>query len=299
MPESSRSVPPAAPRLSPAATSASAEGGTAAASARRPRLLLMLAVGLAATSFAPPSNLAGLGSRSPDPHAPAVDPDLDPHAPAVGVELAAGAHPRRGGGVATTRDQRPDRHVVKPGDTVAALAEEFGVSSAELARANAVRDPRALQPGRTLMIPDPDAPRPLTPAQATAADLPAAAALEAAAARFGWRPDLIKAIAWAESRWNHRLVSPAGAVGVMQVRPATAAFMATALGEELDVYDLEQNAIAGVAYLDHLHGRLGGDVRRILAAYHQGEDSLARNGVLPSSERYIAQVLAVRSQFAR
>jgi soluble lytic murein transglycosylase-like protein len=300
----------------------------------RPHVVLLAIAGLAAAAFAP---VGPLLPPPADPHAPAVDPELDPHAPAVepsevtagtvggigkavadaaeqgapdaaeqgapraaeqGAPDAAEASPRRVARDAS-RGQRPGIHVLEPGDTVSDLAQSYGVSARELARANAVREPRALRPGHVLLVPDPRAPRPLTPEAALAADLPVERALERAAREFGWRPETVKAVAWAESRWNQQLVSHAGAIGVMQVQPATMEFVANHLGRQLDVYDLEDNATAGVAFLDHLYGRYRGDVRSVLAAYHQGAEALRREGVFPASERYIAQVMALRARFAR
>lgn len=201
--------------------------------------------------------------------------------------------------VATQPAVLPSRHRVQPSETLSAIAQRYGLDTAQLRRSNAIADPRALMPGQVLVLPDPDAPRPLTPAAATGAGLPVESVLDEVAREFGWRPATVKAVAWVESRWDQQVVSPRGAIGVMQVRPATGARVGAHLGRDLDLYDLRDNVTAGVAYLDLLLDRYDGDVYATLAAYHQGPTSLRDTGVLGVSERYVTQVLALRERFAR
>jgi soluble lytic murein transglycosylase-like protein len=148
------------------------------------------------------------------------------------------------------------------------------------------------------MLPHPDhpVPRSAPTAEADAPDL--ANLLEETARAFGWRPATVKAVAWEESRWNHARVSHRGAVGVMQVKPETVEIMAEHLGRDLDPYDLEDNVVAGVAYLDWLHGHYDGDAGRIFAAYVQGPSSLDEVGRGPEAERYVAQIVRWRDVFA-
>ncbi|HET8939216.1 MAG TPA: lytic transglycosylase domain-containing protein [Polyangiales bacterium] len=70
-----------------------------------------------------------------------------------------------------------------------------------------------------------------------------AALVNAAAIRFGVRPAFARAIAWVESRGNQSAVSPAGAIGVMQLMPATAR------GLGVDATQLVQNIEGGVRLL--------------------------------------------------
>lgn len=193
--------------------------------------------------------------------------------------------------------EAPYTHEVAPGETPSQIAERHGVSTASLLRANAAVRADRLRPGDRLVVPDPDAPRPPTPQEAMTADLEIEAVLEEAAAAFGWNPATVKAVAWVESRWNHRLVSHRGAIGVMQVQPATGAVVERRLGRQLDLHDPVDNAYAGVAYLDLLYQQRAGDVRAVLAAYNQGPAALRRHGVYPDAGRYVEDVLRMREVF--
>lgn len=123
----------------------------------------------------------------------------------------------------------------------------------------------------------------------------------AAAREHGLEPALVAAVAAAESGFDARARSPKGAVGLMQLLPATA--------RRFDVRDrLEpaQSLRGGAAYLRWLHGRFGGDLVRVLAAYNAGEGAVeAAGGVPPFGETraYVPRVLdwldAYATGFAR
>lgn len=70
-----------------------------------------------------------------------------------------------------------------------------------------------------------------------------AALIDAAAIRFNVRPAFARAVAWVESRGSQSAISPAGAIGVMQLMPKTA------IGLGVDAYDLNQNIEGGVRLL--------------------------------------------------
>lgn len=190
----------------------------------------------------------------------------------------------------------PAYHRVEAGETLSSIAARYAIDPDDLARDNAIDDARALPVGERLVIPDPDAQRPTSVADAQAADLPVERVLEDVAAEFGWRPATVKAVAWVETRWTQRVVSSEGAIGVMQVRPATGERMARRVGRDLDLYDMRDNVTAGVAYLDYLYERFDGDMRAALAAYLQGPTSVRRDGAYPVSRRYVDDVLDVQEQ---
>jgi soluble lytic murein transglycosylase-like protein len=167
-----------------------------------------------------------------------------------------------------------------------------------VAEANALGATALLHPGDVLILPNPDRPVPRSARSAVDEAPEVARLLEDTARAFGWRPATVKAVAWAESRWDHGRISPRGAIGVMQVRPGTARVMSRHLGRELDPYDLEDNVVLGVAYLDWLHDRYDGDSRRILTAYVQGPTRLDESGPTPEADRYVARVLRWRELFA-
>ncbi len=104
---------------------------------------------------------------------------------------------------------------------------------------------------------------------------------------LNWR--ILEAVARAESGGNHAAVSPKGAVGVMQLMPATA----RALG--VNPYDLYQNVLGGARYLKMQLDRFGGNVVLALAAYNAGPGAVERYGGVPPYEEtrtFVARVLA-------
>ncbi len=88
--------------------------------------------------------------------------------------------------------------------------------------------------------------------------------LTALARRHGVSADLVRAVVAAESAGNQRAVSPAGAIGLMQLMPATAA----SLG--VDPWQPLQNLQGGIAYLASLLRAYGGNTRLALVAYNAG-----------------------------
>jgi soluble lytic murein transglycosylase-like protein len=85
------------------------------------------------------------------------------------------------------------------------------------------------------------------------------------------RPELIHAVIEVESAYDPNAVSPAGAVGLMQLMPATAARYGVA-----DSTDPSQNIAGGAAYLRDLQAQFGGNLRLVLAAYNAGEEAVER-----------------------
>lgn len=101
---------------------------------------------------------------------------------------------------------------------------------------------------------------------------------------------LLKAIIEVESGFNARARSPKGAIGLMQVMPATAARYG-----QFDLYAPEQNIEVGARYLRDLLAMFGGDVRLAVAAYNAGENAVIRHGrrVPPYQEtiKYVPMVM--------
>ncbi len=88
--------------------------------------------------------------------------------------------------------------------------------------------------------------------------------LLALSARHGVAPDLVRAVIAAESAGNPRALSSAGAIGLMQLMPATAA----SLG--VDPWQPVENLAGGIAYLSSLLRAYGGNERLALIAYNAG-----------------------------
>lgn len=110
-----------------------------------------------------------------------------------------------------------------------------------------------------------------------------------AAKRYGVDAALIKAIIMAESGYNHKAVSKRGAVGLMQLMPATA----TALGVE-DLYNPVHNINGGAKYIKLLLDKYNGDLKLALAAYNAGSTKVRKyNGIPPfrATRRYVKKVV--------
>jgi soluble lytic murein transglycosylase-like protein len=108
-----------------------------------------------------------------------------------------------------------------------------------------------------------------------------------AAARYGVPSNIALAVARAESGYNQAAVSGAGAIGVMQLMPATAA------GLGVDPRDEGQNIDGGVRLLSQLYGRYG-DWSLALAAYNAGPGNVDRYGGVPpfaETQAYVPRVL--------
>ena len=108
-------------------------------------------------------------------------------------------------------------------------------------------------------------------------------------------PSLIRAVAWRESHMTPGVVSSAGAIGEMQLTPATA----RALG--VNPYDTRQNLDGGAAYLRVLMQHYDGDLIRSLAAYNAGPRAVDRYGGVPpykETQAYVADILALLSDQA-
>jgi LysM repeat protein len=119
----------------------------------------------------------------------------------------------------------------------------------------------------------------------------------ATARRHGVDPQLALAVSWQESGWQMHRRSSAGAIGAMQVMPATGRWMSTVIGRPLHLRDLQDNATAGVVLLGLLQNQAR--LRVAVAGYYQGLAGVRRHGMYDDSRRYVANVLALRSQLER
>lgn len=123
------------------------------------------------------------------------------------------------------------------------------------------------------------------------------APIEKAGVRNGIDPLLLLAIAWVESGFNSNLESSAGARGVMQLIPSTAA----ALGCR-DTGDVTCSAEAAAVYVGRLLRRYNGDLVYALCAYNAGHvrpTRAWRRGELPANLGFATRVLEARSRLER
>ena len=117
------------------------------------------------------------------------------------------------------------------------------------------------------------------------------------ARRYGVNPALALAVAWQEAGWQHGLVSPAGAVGAMQIMPGTGQWMSTMVGRRLNTKDLYDNVTAGVVLLRWLRDEAG--PRNAVAGYYQGLAGVRRYGMYDSTQRYVANVHTLRKRIEK
>jgi soluble lytic murein transglycosylase-like protein len=137
------------------------------------------------------------------------------------------------------------------------------------------------------------------PATATAAGGPVdgqfSDLINAAAQKYGVDPALLKGLIKQESGFNPNAKSPAGAAGLCQLMPGTAA----ALGCS-NPLDPAQAIEAGAKYLGQQLKAFGGDVRKALAAYNAGPGAVQRYGGVPpyaETQNYVRSVMSFADQY--
>lgn len=137
------------------------------------------------------------------------------------------------------------------------------------------------------------------PAVRSAAVHPYADYVADASRRFGIPEAWIWAVMRVESNGDSRALSTAGAMGLMQIMPATWAGLRARYGLGADPYDVRDNITAGAAYLREMHDRYG-DATAMLAAYNAGpgryDDYRSRGRPLPAETRaYLARLASIAS----
>jgi LysM repeat protein len=221
-------------------------------------------------------------------------------------------------------------YVVKAGDTIGKLAKRFRCSQANLLAANGLRVTDHIYIGKKILIPVKIHPKPVAKKPAkkktknntfagrtyadhivSAADnnraalrkrkLPTRAQMRtmiiSTAKRYHVDPELALAISWQESGWKQRVVSPANAIGTMQVIPSTGKFASSLVGRKLDLLKPQDNVTAGVVLLNRLASAAKLDIA--VAGYYQGLGGVRRNGMYPDTKQYVKSVLRLKGQFEK
>ncbi|HKP88757.1 MAG TPA: LysM peptidoglycan-binding domain-containing protein [Thermoleophilaceae bacterium] len=203
-------------------------------------------------------------------------------------------------------------YVVRAGDSLSAIAARSGVSTSQLAWMNGLDPARVLLSGTVLKLPSETAPAAAASAPApvpaqrvvpTAAPNPtpgrvSASDIATVASQNGVSSSFAQAIAWQESGFNNGAVSSANARGVMQIMPGTWSWINQSLASRrLDPNSAIDNVQAGALYLRQLLRDTGGDPAAAAAAYYQGLGSVRAHGMLPETQRYVSNVMALRSRF--
>ncbi|MDQ0426794.1 LysM peptidoglycan-binding domain-containing protein [Cellulomonas iranensis] len=224
-------------------------------------------------------------------------------------------------------------YTVRTGDTVAAIAKRHGTTVAAVVAANGLDSRAFIRAGQTLTIPgaatapaaaatsstssgtqlvgNTFAGRTYAPqvvgaanenkAALLAAGVPSRSAMQAkvvATARaMGVDPALAQAIAFQESGFDQTAVSPANAIGTMQVIPSSGEWASQLVGRQLNLLDPDDNVTAGVAILRSLV-RTHDDLPHAIASYYQGSGSVKRNGMFSDTRRYVANVQTLMTRYS-
>jgi soluble lytic murein transglycosylase-like protein len=122
--------------------------------------------------------------------------------------------------------------------------------------------------------------------------------IETAAASAALEANLLRAVIAVESGFNSRAVSKRGAIGLMQLMPATAMRFGVS-----NAFDPRQNVRAGAQYLKFLIERFDNDLSLALAAYNAGEQAVDRSGgqIPPfmETQAYVPRVLKIYRMLAK
>lgn len=255
----------------------------------------------------------GAGDAAPAPAAAPVSSGLaSTSAPAAPAAPASGSY------------------TVKAGDTLSAIASRHGVKLSELLSANRLGMTSVIYPGNKLAIPgangQPAAPQPaasvtpLVPSSFLGFSYPAAVVSSAnenkallnaspvpsraemrnivadTARRMGVEPSLALAFAHQESGFDQRAVSPANAIGTMQVIPTSGQWASDLVGRKLNLLDPYDNATAGVAIIRQLLAT-SKDKDTAIAGYYQGQYSVSKYGMYDDTKAYVAAIKAHQKNF--
>jgi LysM repeat protein len=217
-------------------------------------------------------------------------------------------------------------YTIKAGDTLSSIASRHGVSLAALMAANNnVTATTVIYPGQKLTIPGAGLQpvgetKPLVPstflgftyppavvssanenkALLNASPVPSRAEMKSIVAdtarRMGVSPSLALAFAEQESGFDQRAVSPANAIGTMQVIPSSGQWASDLVGRKLNLLDPYDNATAGVAIIRTLIAT-SKDLDTAIAGYYQGQYSVSKYGMYDDTKRYVESIKARQRTF--
>ena len=237
------------------------------------------------------------------------------------LRVPGSGRPRAGEGRAPVRTSWAT-HRVSPGETLWGLAIRYRTSVDAIARANGISNISLVRAGDVLRIPSArdggrrgngggqrgnGGGRSTNPAPSLAMPADMAALVNARAhigrliaaeaRRQGVPGAFAKAVAWQESGWQPHVRSYAGAIGVMQLLPATGDWVGSMLGHRVNLWNAADNVQAGVRLLRHYLDYYGGNKQLVLAAYYQGQAGTDRHGIYPISRPYIDSILYLERLF--
>jgi LysM repeat protein len=180
-------------------------------------------------------------------------------------------------------------HVVHVGDTLTSIAASAGTTVTALAALNHIDAVKPIVIGQKLKLPA--QPVALAPSSSVVRDK-----LDAWSSRLGVDPHLVRALAWMESGFQTRIVSNAGARGVLQTLPTTRAYVESVLAGRALPHTVDGDIEVGILYLRHLLQVFHGNESLALAGWYQGERAVREHGLYNVSKPFVANVLALRTR---
>jgi len=230
-----------------------------------------------------------------------------------------------------TKPANSGSYTIKAGDTLSGIAARNSVRLSDVLSANRLTMSSIIYPGQKLVIPGastiapasskPAATTPLVPSTFLGYTYPAAVVSSAnqnkallnaspvpsreqmksivadTARRMGVDASLALAFAYQESGFNQRAVSPANAIGTMQVIPSSGRWASDLVGRKLNLLDPYDNVTAGIAIIRQLVNS-SPDLGTAIAGYYQGQYSVSQNGMFEDTKAYVAAIKANRSLFS-
>jgi LysM repeat protein len=217
-------------------------------------------------------------------------------------------------------------YTIKAGDTLSSIASRHNVSLSALMSVNTVSATTVIYPGQKLTIPGTTSlqpageTKPLVPSSFLGFTYPPAVVSSAnenkallnaspvpsrdemktivadTARRMGVSPSLALAFAEQESGFDQRAVSPANAIGTMQVIPSSGQWASDLVGRKLNLLDPYDNATAGVAIIRALVAT-SKDLDNAIAGYYQGQYSVSKYGMYDDTKRYVESIKARQRTF--
>lgn len=219
-------------------------------------------------------------------------------------------HLIRVGQVLRIPDGGTSSYTVKAGDTLSEIALAAGVSTRTLVDANGLGSADLIRIGQKLTLPAGTRSVSANPAagynnlpsrlRANPSRLTLIPSFEKWSNHYGVPTDLVMAVAYRESGWQTQVVSPKGAIGVGQILPRTADWIAGDLIRipELDPYNPDDNVRMTARFLAWLIGYTG-STEGALAGYYQGLGSVTARGYYDDTRAYIDNIGQIRRLFAK
>jgi LysM repeat protein len=193
-------------------------------------------------------------------------------------------------------------YVVRPGDSLTAIATHYGLGLEKLAKVNKLDPAGTLLIGTKLDVPLASrgalAATPVAGAGASLTSTPAEVQtlIDSWSNELGVSPHLVRALAWMESGYQPNVVSDVGARGVLQTLPETRDWVELVLLGHPVPHTVDGDIQVGILYLRYLLQRFDGDKTLALAAWYQGEAAVRRFGLYKVTKPFVADVLALEER---